>query len=213
MRKYILADNQELTAHALLNLLKKDEKNVVYRATDKAGLLQLLKEHEEAVVLLDCTLFDFTDADSLLIASERFSMATWILISEDLSKGFLRKMVYSSHVFSVVFKDEPLKSIRDAIQYASEGRRYVSQRTTEQILAQQHEEEAPAVLTSTEVEIVKAIAQGKTTKEIASERYSSIHTINTHRKNIFRKLGINTAHEALKYALRAGWIDPSEFYI
>ena len=213
MRKYILADNQELTAHALLNLLKKDEKNVVYRATDKAGLLQLLKEHEEAVVLLDYTLFDFTDADSLLIASERFSMATWILISEDLSKGFLRKMVYSSHVFSVVFKDEPLKSIRDAIQYASEGRRYVSQRTTEQILAQQHEEEAPAVLTSTEVEIVKAIAQGKTTKEIASERYSSIHTINTHRKNLFRKLGINTAHEALKYALRAGWIDPSEFYI
>jgi DNA-binding CsgD family transcriptional regulator len=69
------------------------------------------------------------------------------------------------------------------------------------------------VLTETETEIVKAIAQGKTTKEIAEERFSSIHTITTHRKNIFRKLGVNTAHEVIKYALRAGLVDSSEFYI
>ena len=69
------------------------------------------------------------------------------------------------------------------------------------------------VLTNTELEIVKAIAQGKTTKEIANERFSSIHTINTHRKNIFRKLKVNTAHDVIKYALRAGLVNPAEFYI
>lgn len=69
------------------------------------------------------------------------------------------------------------------------------------------------MLTATEIEIVKAIALGKTTREIASDRFSSIHTITTHRKNIFRKLGVNTAHEIVKYALRAGWVDASEFYI
>ena len=42
---------------------------------------------------------------------------------------------------------------------------------------------------------------------------SSVHTITTHRKNIFRKLGVNTAHEVIKYALRAGLVDSSEFYI
>jgi len=63
------------------------------------------------------------------------------------------------------------------------------------------------------MEIVKAIALGKTTKEIAEERISSIHTVNTHCKNIFRKLGINTAHEAVKFALREGLIDTCEFYI
>jgi DNA-binding CsgD family transcriptional regulator len=60
---------------------------------------------------------------------------------------------------------------------------------------------------------VRAIAQGKTTKEIAIERFASVHTITTHRKNIFRKLGVNTAHEVIKYALRAGLVDSSEFYI
>jgi DNA-binding CsgD family transcriptional regulator len=57
------------------------------------------------------------------------------------------------------------------------------------------------------------IALGKTTKEIAYEQNLSFHTINTHRKNIFRKLEVNNVHEAIKYALHAGIIDASEYYI
>lgn len=213
MNQYILADNQPLTSFALESLLKRDEHRQVFHAADKTELLQLLKEHEHSVVLLDYALFDFPDANSLLIVSERFAMASWILVSDDLSEQFLRQVIYSSHQFSVVFKDSSLKAVRDAIEYASRGERYVCQRATEMILTQQREDETAAVLTQTEIEIVKSIAQGKTTKEIAAERFSSVHTINTHRKNIFRKLGVNTAHEAVKYAFRAGWVDPSEFYI
>lgn len=211
---YILADNQELTRFALENLLQQDETAVVYRAFDKAGLVALLKEHESAIVILDYTLFDFTDEDQLLIVAERFALSQWVLLSEDLTSRFLRRVVYSSHQFSVVFKDGPLQEVREALQSASRHNRYISQRALEAIISQQQEEdEQPSVLTNTETEIVKAIAQGKTTKEIASERFSSVHTITTHRKNIFRKLGVNTAHEVVKYALRAGLIDSSEFYI
>lgn len=213
MRNYIIADNQELTRYALESLLKKDEENVVYRAFDRAGLVALLKEHESAVVLLDYTLFDFADEDQLLIVAERFNLSDWILISDELTPQFIRRVVYSSHQFSVVFKDGPMSEIREALQTVERHTRFLSQRVLETLITQQQEEEAPSVLTTTEMEIVKAIALGKTTKEIAAERFSSIHTVTTHRKNIFRKLGINTAHEAVKYALRAGLIDPSEFYI
>jgi DNA-binding NarL/FixJ family response regulator len=106
-----------------------------------------------------------------------------------------------------------MSEIREALQAANRHSRYLSQRALETIITQQKEGETSSILTTTEMEIVKAIALGKTTKEIAAERFSSVHTITTHRKNIFRKLGINTAHEAVKYALRAGLIDPSEFYI
>mgnify|MGYP002624894239 FL=1 len=213
MRNYIIADNQELTGFALQSLLKRDESNAVYRAVDKAGLVALLKEHENAVVLLDYTLFDFADEDQLLIVAERFNLSDWILISDELTPQFMRRVVYSSHQFSVVFKDGPLSEIREAIQSVEQHTRFLSQRVLETIITQQQEEETQSILTTTETEIVKAIALGKTTKEIAAERFSSIHTVTTHRKNIFRKLGINTAHEAVKYALRAGLIDPSEFYI
>jgi len=213
MRNFIIADNQELTHFALESLLRKDNENIVYHASDRAGLVALLKEHESAVVLLDYTLFDFADEDQLLIIAERFSLSQWLLISEELTPLFIRRIIYSSHQFSMVFKDGTMSEIQEALKAVTRHNRYLSQRALETLISQQQEEEAPSILTQTETDIVKAIALGKTTKEIAAERFSSIHTITTHRKNIFRKLGINTAHEVVKYALRAGLIDPSEFYI
>jgi len=214
MGKNIIADNQELTRLALISLIKQDEDNTLYVATDRAGLVELLKEHEDAIVLLDFTLFDFADVDQLLIIGERFTLSQWILISDELTPAFMRRVVYSSHQFSIVFKDGPLSEVREALQTVSRHQRYISQRALEVIINQQQvEDERPSILTETETEIVRAIAQGKSTKEIAAERFSSVHTITTHRKNIFRKLGINTAHEVIKYALRAGLVDSSEFYI
>jgi len=213
MGKYIIADNQEITRFAVESLIKQDETNQVYRASDKTSLVAQLKEHEHAVVILDYTLFDFADEDQLLIVSERFALSQWLLISEDLTPQFLRRVIYSSHQFSIVYKDGPMKDLRDALHAVNKHERFISQKALEVIIHQQYEEEKPDILTATESEIVKAIAQGKTTKEIAEERFSSVHTITTHRKNIFRKLGVNTAHEVVKYAIRAGLVDPSEFYI
>lgn len=68
-------------------------------------------------------------------------------------------------------------------------------------------------MTPSEIEILKLIARGKSVKEIAAERFSSVHTITTHKKNIFRKLGVNTIYEATKYALRAGIVEMMEYYI
>ena len=213
--EYIIADNQELTRYALEHLINEDQEHQLYYAWNRAALVNLLAEHPSAIVVLDYTLFDFSDEEQLLIVAERFSQSQWILLSDELTPQFMRRVAYSSHQFSVLFKDGPLSEVRVALQSVTQrNTRYLSQRTLEVILSQQQEEEKTAnVLTQTETEIVKAIAQGKTTKEIAAERFLSTHTVTTHRKNIFRKLGINTAHEATKFALRAGLIDSSEFYI
>ena len=212
MANYILADNQDLTRFALEKLIQQKEDNVIRWASNKKELVLMLQENENSVVVLDYTLFDIADEEQLLIISERFNMASWVLISEDLTEKFIRHIIYSSNAFSVVFKDDTMKCIHEALQSAAMGKRYISQRTMEILITQKQEEAEPAVLTATEKEIVSAIAQGKTTKEIANERFSSVHTITTHRKNIFRKLNINTAHEVVKYALRAGLVDTSEFY-
>lgn len=69
------------------------------------------------------------------------------------------------------------------------------------------------VLTASEVEIVKKIAAGLTTKEIADQKNISIHTVMTHRKNIFRKIGINNSSELLMFAVRTGMIDSIDYVI
>lgn len=213
MKDYIIADNQELTRYALEHLISEDKEQHLFYAWNRTALVNLLAEHTSAIVLLDYALFDFADEDQLLIVAERFSQSQWILLSDELTPQFLRRVTYSSHQFSIVFKDASLGEFRRALIAAAQHERYICQRALEAIISQQQEEEKPDLLTATEVEIVRAIAQGKTTKEIAAERFSSIHTITTHRKNIFRKLNVNTAHEVTKYALRAGLIDSSEFYI
>ena len=182
-------------------------------ADDKTELILQLKEHPESIIFLDYTLFDFNDASNLMIAADRFAKSEWILISDDLTSDFIGQIYYGSRNISILFKDTPVSDITNALHSAQEGNRYISQRAVELLLNQRQKEDVETNLTQTEVEILKAIAQGKTTKEIANERFSSIHTINTHRKNIFRKIGVNSAHEAIKYAFRSGLVDTSEFYI
>lgn len=213
MKHIILADNQELTQAGLAAIINKVGSFEVTKAHDKRELLSLLESQPDSVVLLDYTLFDLTDVESLVIISERFPESFWLIISEDLTEEFMRKVIYMTKNIGIIFKDGTEQNITDAIREAVAHQRFVCQRATEILLVQHLREDKNTGLTCTETEILKNIAQGKTTKEIAAERYCSIHTINTHRKNIFRKLGVNTAHEAVKYAFRAGLIDTSEFYI
>ena len=111
-----------------------------------------------------------------------------------------------------------MAEIREALDFAYKGKRYICQQITELLLATPSKEENQRKetlpnLTKTELEILKDIALGMTTKEIAQKRFSSFHTVNTHRKNIFRKLAVNNVHEAIKFALRAGLVDSAEYYI
>jgi len=211
---FIIADNQELTRFAIEQLLNSMGETQLLHASDKTELIEQLRQGEESVVVLDYTLFDFFDAENMLVVAQRFPKTYWLLMSDDLTEQFLRTVVYQSHNMSILFKDAPLKEVTEALRSTLRGQRYISQRVTEILLARQFREEGiHTSLTPTEVEITRAIAQGKTTKEIAADRFSSIHTITTHRKNIFRKLGVNTAHEAIKAAIRCGLIEEADYFI
>lgn len=216
MRILIIADNQDITKAGILYLTDRiPDFPLVTEATDKQELLQLLQRYPQAVVLLDYTLFNLAGADELLIIQERFKQVSWILFSDELSEDFIRRILFSSEAFSIVLKDASSDEIRAALQSALRSERFICQQI-HHLLSNKNlirEPKEHPVLTSTEKEILKAIALGKTTKEIASERFSSIHTITTHRKNIFRKLEVNNVHEATKYALRAGIVDTTEYYI
>lgn len=212
--KILLADKQDITRAGLSYVIQQLGKDVETKyVEDKAELMLSLREDEDSVVVLDYTLFDINDADELLILNQRFPYARWLLFSEDLSADFVRILIASSMQFSILLKESPMMEIKEALRYSMAGNRFICQRMTEVLLAPSHDVEEKVNLTKTETEILKDIALGMTTKEIAEKRFSSFHTVNTHRKNIFRKLGVNNVHEATKYALRAGLVDSAEYYI
>jgi DNA-binding NarL/FixJ family response regulator len=217
MRKILIADNQDIS-NAGWHYILHNQKDIsdILDVSNKKDLLALLTEFSDSIVILDYTLFDFNSVNELLILQERFEKVDWILFSEELSESFLRTLLYNTHSFSVLMKDSTHNELVSALKEAIKGGRYISNYVSNILLESSknlHHQNSKQLLTSTEREILKEMALGKTTKEIAAQRFVSVHTIMTHRKNIFRKIEVNNVHEATKYAMRAGIVDMAEYYI
>jgi DNA-binding NarL/FixJ family response regulator len=212
-RPFILADNQDITYEGILSLLQTLRlTEIISKASSRTELMKWLSMYPAAIVLLDYTLFDISESQVLNI-KQRYPQSLWLLFSDELSKHFLRQVLQSGQLFSVVMKTDAKNDIIEACRNASYGKIYLCNTAVEILREGIPPQVAHDKLTTSEQLVLHEIAKGKTTKEIAAEQNLSFHTINTHRKNIFRKLEINNVHEATKYALRAGIIDLTEYYI
>lgn len=208
----ILADNQPITRLGIINLWNRFVPDgQVIPVKDKDELLNSLTAYPDALILLDYTLFDFSSFDSMLITGMRYNRARWILFSDDLNESFLRRIVPERH-FSVLMKDDSIEEISQALLNGIAKKQFLSERV-KIILQNKKELKDKLPLTNTEIEVLKSIAQGKTSQAVADERNLSIHTIATHRKNIFRKIGVNNVLEASKYAVQIGIVSTTEYYI
>lgn len=215
MRHLILADNQAITRLGVKYLALEAGRKLssIKEAVGLQELSMMLSSYPDSVVIVDYTLFDCT-ADQLWILKERFSQSVFVLFSDALSESFIRRMVLGSIQFSLLFKDSDVHEVAACLDEAEQGRQYICMKAKSCL----YEKERDAVsdipqLTMTEKEVLRSLALGKTTKEIAAERFLSVYTVMTHRKNIFRKLNVNNAQEAIRYALRAGIVNVAEYCI
>jgi DNA-binding NarL/FixJ family response regulator len=210
-KNIILFDKQDITRlgmeAVILRIFQNGQRCNITLIDSKITLVQALIKNPDSLVVIDYTLSDLNSVDTLLNISYRFPSTHWILFSEELSIQFLRKVV-CNETFSVLFKLADLSEIGKAVSLGLNKQPFISIHINEllTISENKHTQEGNELLTPTETEIVREIALGKSTKEIAVSRNVSTHTVITHRKNIYRKLGVNNSQEATGYALRAGII-------
>jgi len=208
----ILADNQPITRLGIINLWNRFVPDgLIVHVKDRIELLNSLATYPDALILLDYTLFDFSSFDSMLITSMRYNQARWILFCDDLNDLFLRRIVPERH-FSVLTKDDSIEEISQALLNGITKKQFLCERVKIMLQNKQNPNER-LPLTHTEIEVLKSIAQGKTSRTVADERNLSVHTIATHRKNIFRKINVNNVLEASKYAVQIGIVNLTEYYI
>lgn len=208
---FILTDNQDITRagmHGYISFIFSNA--IITEAHDKKQLVAYLSESSDSIVVLDYTLFDINGIDEFLIIARRFPSVHWILFSNELSDSFIRRISAECNI-SMILKETSADEIHCALLCACHGERFICHQIANMLIQTPERRELSNNLTPTETDIL--IAKGMTVKEIASERISSIHTIVTHKKNIFRKLGINNVYEATKYALRARLVEIVEYYI
>ena len=212
---FLIADNQAITRAGVQRFLTLlwPGCGPAQEVADKASLVRTLLSHPDPIaVVLDYTLFDFKSLDDWLITATRFPQVHWLVFSAELSEGILRRLGAEPR-FSLLLKECSESDILAALQAVSRQERFICPQISTLLHSSPEEKAASFGLTPTETEILRLIALGKSVKEIASLRYSSVHTITTHKKNIFRKLEVNNVHEATRYALRAGLVEMMEYYI
>ena len=161
------------------------------------------------LLITDFANIDYDGLDDLKNIRQKYPQISILILTNTITKAEfanLTKLGIKNIVYKTVDKDEFFSAIESSLK----GKKFYSDEIIDLFLdlnESKYNIEDPKHLTSSELEIVKLIANGLTTKEIASKRNISYHTVNTHRKNIFRKLEVTNASELIIHAIKAGWID------
>jgi len=218
MINVLIADNQFITCSGWKYILNRNiEYEAIDEVSDKTEMIKILQKRNYNFVIIDYTLFDFNNINELIFLQQKFDNVQWLIFSEDLNEELIKNLLLNSRNISILLKDCTEEEINTSLKEIQKGNRYICNHVSNIIFSNKSnfisQNKNKNILTITESEILKEISLGKTTKEIASNRHVSVHTIMTHRKNIFRKIEVNNVHEATKYAMRAGIVEMAEYYI
>lgn len=212
--KVLIGDAQFLTGFALEHILNK-QFSVQGWVCSKEQLINKLQQSNVLLLILDYALFDIVNLDELASIKERYPLLNILVLTSVVTKEEL-SILNRIGIKNIILKTTDDRELFQAIDATLKGKKYYSQEILDilvELNAKKDRISEVTSLTATEIEIVKMIAQGFTTKEIANRKFISFHTVMTHRKNIFRKLNVSSVSELIMHAIKAGWIDNIEYYI
>lgn len=214
MIRVFITDDHEIYLEGLALLLGKQEGiEVVGTALSGKDLLSRLKDIETDVLLLDVYLPDIGEEE--LLQSIRASRPDLKIIYLTLLRGtrYIHKLT-RHNIQGYVLKNVLLDELKTALQTVHEGNSYFSKdinigdreedfRNTITIEDKQIDE----ILSRRELEVLKLICREYSNAEIADKLFLSVSTVETHRKNLIAKLGVNNTVGLVKFALRNKLID------
>lgn len=214
MIKILIADAQYLVRAGLKSILSA-EKNfrIVGEAANSSELLQLTKEY-----LPDVIIFDYNSDKNFLqedmeLVRKISPNSNFLIISADESKSSIYKAIELGAV-SFLTKECDKEEIVGAIYATAKKEKFLCHKVID-IIIEKHmhgdEDTCKAFnLSLRETEIIKLTAKGWTAKTIAGHLFLSTHTVYTHKKNIMKKLKINSSSEMIVYAIQKGLITKEE---
>ena len=214
MIRVFITDDHEMYLEGLALLLGKQEGiEVVGTASSGKDLLSRLKDIETDILLLDVYLPDIGEEE--LLQSIRASRQDLKIIYLTLLRGtrYIHKLT-RHNIQGYVLKNATLDELLTALQAVHNGSSYFSKdinigdrdedfRNTITIEDKQIDE----ILSRRELEVLKLICREYSNAEIADKLFLSVSTVETHRKNLIAKLGVNNTVGLVKFALRNKLID------
>ncbi len=211
--RLLLADSQYLIRLGLKSLLARNKHiKIVGESSNTEELLKKVHDLQPDVVLMDYKNSHHFNLEDIKEVKTISPSSKLLIISSDDDKNNIFKVIEYG-INSFLTKECSEEEIMNAIVATAKNEKFFCNKILDIILAKHLSKEdddcAPTELTVRELEIVGLIAEGHSTKDIAEELCLSTHTVYTHRKNVMRKLNVNSGSELILYAINTGLVRTS----
>ena len=201
-----IIDDHEVVLEGFRSFMAKNGISDVEAFNNSQSLLDRMRARRFNVYIVDVELPDMDI--SLLIDSIRASQSdARILINTMHEEAWIVSKLTDKNVDGVLYKSGQLDQLLEAISTVAEGKKYFCRdfkRAQSRLLQQNN------VPSNRELDVLRRIAKGYSTKEISASLFISENTVENHRKNLFRKLKAHNMADLIMKAIAAGYIDPEE---
>jgi DNA-binding NarL/FixJ family response regulator len=212
----LIADSQFLITESLKLILQNDSRFYVSNVViEKKELASELAGQNISLLITDPSFIDLSGLSELKEIISEYPHLKILVTTNGLTKAEMLEL-NNLGINDIILKTIGKEEFFEALNATLKGRKYYSNELLELLFETNDKKgsgDETGQLTISEMDIVRLIAEGLTTKEIALRKYISIHTVITHRKNIFRKLGVSSVSELIMYAIKSGWINLIEYHI
>lgn len=201
--RVVLADDHALMRRGLRLLLDGEEGvEVIAEAVDLASVVRLVHSRQPHVLVLDLSMPDGSSIETIGKLREQVPDTQIVVLTMDDSPVFAQRAL-ATGALGFVLKDLADGELPQSVRAAARGEEYVSPRVAARLDALQRSL-IEDKLTTREVEVLRLIALGHTSVEIARKLHLSPRTVETHRARIHGKLGLTTRAQLVRYALGRG---------
>ena len=210
--RVLIADDHKIMLAGLRSILEKQtDFEVVGEADNGRKAVQMAQGKKPDVVVMDVSMPDLNGIEATKQIIESLPETRVIALSMHSDKRFVMGMLRAG-ASGYLLKDCASQELANAIDQVARGKKYLSPEITgvvidDFLLGRGSSEEvaiAASQLSPREREVLQLIAEGWSTKQIASHLYVSIKTIETHRRQIMKKLDLHSIADLTKYAIREG---------
>ena len=203
----LLVDDHPIVRQGLTTLLNSEpDLEIVGEAEDGPAALRLLEELQPQVMILDLMLPGLSGLEVARRASRRAPNTRIVILSMHAHEAYVAEAL-AAGATAYVTKGAAGAELVQAVRAAAEGRRYLSPSISESALAAYPAKGAAdplESLTTREREVMELTAEGLSGQEVSVKLHISPRTVETHRANLMRKLGVRNQRELVRYALERG---------
>ncbi|EJL6390868.1 response regulator [Vibrio vulnificus] len=208
IRVVIVDDHQVVLDGFMARLEMESEIDVVGTASNGLEALDVVKQHKPDVVLMDISMPILNGIEATRMIKAEWPEAKILMLTMHDNREYIMKVMQEGAV-GYMLKEISAEKMVQAIKTVNQGSTYFCESVTQTLFTQEIVPAAqrPNPLSRREEAVLRLVAQGHSSKKIATLLEISYRTVETHRHNIKHKLDLNSTAELAKYALEQGLIE------